>query len=361
MIFQFKESWGFNEFLIQVLKCPEGCVFCYDYSSNCKFWQNIASYWQSSFNSEGWLIDNYENLPSTLCAGIQIAGGTNHLKQGQYIKKLIENIPKHHKIQLVVKLWVIGDWNNQNFMIKIDEQDSQTLIETYSQISLNCGDYLFVNINNIAINALHSSPQIKLKLKTEDHSINSAFWGLSSFDLYIAQCPLSCEDCYGELETECSNCQKKWGFLNGKCIPAPPLEYANIRIQEIQGLKVNITESFLLYIEELNLFITEIGEKKLMIDKNISISTCQIYFKCQEKIQIQGQVRNNYSNDGQVSFSNDCLNSSSIIIYSVLFIDTVQSEKELVIFISKKTIEIAQVILLNNIETQVLIMQLYYD
>ncbi|CAK81648.1 unnamed protein product (macronuclear) [Paramecium tetraurelia] len=360
-IFQFQESWGVNQFLIEILECPEDCFFCYDYSSNCKLWYSIASYWQTNFDSEGWLIDNNENLSSSLCANIQIVGGTNLLRQGQYINKLIENVPKHFKAQVVLKLWALGDWNEQNFIIKIDEQDSQTLIQTYSQISLNCVNYLLVNINNIVINALHSSPQIKLELKTEDHSQNSAFWGVSSFDLYIAKCSLGCEDCNGELETECSNCKKKWGFLNGKCIPALPLEYANFRIQQNQGLKLNIADSFQLYIEELNQFITEVGEKIIIIDKSISTISFQIYLKCQEKIKIEGQVRNNYSNDGQIIFSNDCQNSSNIIIYSVLFIDTVQSEKELVLTISIQKVEIIQVILLNNIETNVLLMQLYYD
>ncbi|CAD8165540.1 unnamed protein product [Paramecium pentaurelia] len=355
----YNESWGFRDFIIEILQCPEGCLFCQDYISDCKLWNNIASYWQNSINSEGWLIDNNQQLISSVCAGIQIAGGTNILQQGQSIKKLIQNVPKHFKIQIVLKLWVMGITQSQNFYLKIDEQVQIIVINALSVLNIECVYSQLVNIKNIVINADHSSPEIKLEMYTENNQSQSTYWGVKSFDLYVAQCSIGCEDCNGGLETQCSNCLKKWGFLDGICIPAPPLEYTNIRIYQSQGLKTNFINQFQLYIQQLDQTFTEIGQKKLIIDKRITFCSFLISVKCQEKIKIESFFRNcNQCDDAQIPFSNYCLNESNTVNFSVILADTVQSEKELIINISQTKVEILQVIIQNDIETEVRILKI---
>ncbi|CAD8116963.1 unnamed protein product [Paramecium primaurelia] len=358
-ILQFQKPWGIREFKIEIQECPEGCLFCQDYISDCKLWNHIASYWQNSINSEGWLIDNNQLLTSSFCAGIQIAGGTNILQQGQSIKKVIQNVPNHFKIQIVLKLWVMGITQSQNLNLKIGEQGWYTKIDAQYTLAIECVNSQQVNIYNIALNIDHSSPEIEFKMFIENNKPQIQFWGVSSFDLYVAQCSIGCEECNEGLETQCSNCLKKWGLKDGKCIPAPPLEYTNIRIYQSQGLKINFINSFQLYIQELDQTITTIGQNKLIIDKSIIFSSFLISVKCQDKMKIESFFRNcNQCDNDQISFSNYCLNESNIVNFSVIFADTVQSEKELIINISQTKVEILQVILQNGIETEVQIMKI---
>ncbi|CAD8178192.1 unnamed protein product [Paramecium pentaurelia] len=346
----YYESYGFRDFIIEILECPEGFLFCQDYISDWKILNNIASYWLNSISSEGWLIDNNQQFSSS---------GSNILHQGQIMKKFIQNVPKHFKIKIILKLWVMGVKQNLNFIFKIDEQVQFININALSQQNIGCVNSQLVNINNITINNDHSSPEIRLEMYTENNQPQSRFWVVQSFDLYVAQCSIGCEDCNGGLETQCNNCFKKWGFLDGKCIPAPPLEYTNIRIYQSQGLKANFINSFQLYIEELDQTITEIGQKKLIIDKSITFCSFLISVECQEKIKIESLFRNcNQCDNAQISFSNYCLHESNIINFSVIFADTIQSEKELIINISQTKLEILQVIISNDIETEVHILKI---
>ncbi|CAD8095073.1 unnamed protein product [Paramecium primaurelia] len=129
------ESWGFNNFKIEITECPEGCQFCKDLTSPCDHWFNFASYWNSQDESDRWQIDNNEQLGFSECANLKIAGGNGTLSGGNSIQKLIETLIPHFRVQIVFKLWGIGSWNNELFNLDIDDNTIQ-LIKLIRQIQL---------------------------------------------------------------------------------------------------------------------------------------------------------------------------------------------------------------------------------
>ncbi|CAD8209788.1 unnamed protein product [Paramecium pentaurelia] len=358
----YNEAWGIQDFKIEILDCPQGCQFCQDQTSDCKFWSNIASYWQTSINSEGWQIDNTQPLISSICAGIEIAGGTNILQQGQNIKKLIDIVPSHFKVQIILKLWVIGNWDGENFILKIDDQIENSFpLFIQTPLKVECGTQQKVNITNIAVNALHTSHQIQLEMKTNQQIQKVAYWGVQSFDLYVAKCSIGCKECIGELGIQCSSCYKKWLYLDNQCTPVPPLECAHMRIQQSYGLQVDYMNSFHLYIDELDENFRGIGQTNLVLDQSISSITLQIYVQCQEQMKIESYFRGCGSfNPEQLSSLNYCPDKSNTLFQNAIFLEVLEYEKELIINIQERKLEIFQISVVNETETEILLIKIEF-
>ncbi|CAK78290.1 unnamed protein product, partial (macronuclear) [Paramecium tetraurelia] len=115
-----QESWGVQNLKIEILQCPQECVFCSDSISSCKFWKNVQSQQFANSPEEEWLIDGSQQVGSSNCNGIRIIGGMNVLQKGQELVKLMESIIPHFKVQILVKIWVIGEWQNEQFVFEID-------------------------------------------------------------------------------------------------------------------------------------------------------------------------------------------------------------------------------------------------
>ncbi|CAD8209024.1 unnamed protein product [Paramecium octaurelia] len=352
------ESWGFNNFKIEIEECPEGCTFCQDSTISCNQWINFASYWPSSNESDVWQIDNNQPLGYSKCASLEIAGGIDKLFKGQSISNLIQNLPTHFKVHIVVKLWVIGIWNQEAFYLNIDNQ-SKYSTQIYSLDSnFQCTEHQ-VKIINIDVNAYHTSQEIDIKMKSVKNLEENAYWGVSSFNLYVAKCSIGCEECNWDEAYKCIRCIKKWGSLNSECIPAPPLECSFVRINDIFRLKTNSINLFELTINELDLVMTEIGQKQLFVDDIISNISIQVQVQCQQNMEISSFFRNcNECQSEEYSFINQCTSQSNILIYNAIFIQVVESEKELLITMSQQKIEIIQVSIINDVETQVSILKI---
>ncbi|CAD8095071.1 unnamed protein product [Paramecium primaurelia] len=196
-------------------------------------------------------------------------------------------------------------------------------------------------------------------MSTAQNLVQNAYWGVSSFNLYVAKCSVGCEVCTGDITSQCIKCVKKFGLQKSKCIPAPPLECSYVRINQVVGLIVNLINPFQLKIVELDLIMNEIGSKQLFVDDIISSISLQIQVQCQEQKVISSYFR---TCDGceseQFSFYNLCLNQSNIIVYNTIFLQILESEKELLITMSQQKIEIIQISIINDVETEILILKI---
>ncbi|CAD8167852.1 unnamed protein product [Paramecium pentaurelia] len=263
--------------------------------------------------------------------------------------KVLKNSSKMFKT--LQNLYSFQTLESQNFNLKIGEQIWQVGQDALSQLIIGCVNSQLVNINNLVLNIDHSSPEIELVMQTENNQPQNAFWGLN-VQLVVK---IVMED----QKLNAIIVQKNGDF---QMVNVFLLLHQNILILESINHKVqkkNFINSLQLYIEELDQTITEIGQKKLIIDKSIIFSSFLISVKCQEKIKIDSFLRNcNQCDNAQISYSNYCLNQSNIVNFSVIFADIVQSEKELIINILQTKVEILQVILLNNIETEVYILKI---
>ncbi|CAD8147443.1 unnamed protein product [Paramecium octaurelia] len=116
IVLRQQESWGVSRFKLSILECFVGCLSCEDSTSSCLIWSSLASYWQTQMNEDGWLINGNQIVGFSYCGGIQIVGGTSILRQGDSLEKTLKDLPNHYQIQIVVKIWALGDWSNENLI-----------------------------------------------------------------------------------------------------------------------------------------------------------------------------------------------------------------------------------------------------
>ncbi|CAD8191748.1 unnamed protein product [Paramecium pentaurelia] len=346
------ESWGFKDFKIEILQCPKDCVFCRDQTS-CYFWINVESYWNSQINSEGWMINGNIPLTSSECNLMWIAG---ILQKGQRIEKIIDLLSPHFRVQISFKLWTIGEWSNELFKLEIDDEEKYSILITSDNFIYSQCQAQKVRITNIDVSSLHKSTQIKLLMKTEKYINDVAGWGLSQFDLFVAICSYNCKECYGELKSQCSICRDGWIMVDIGCI-APPLECSQIRITEYQNTQVDLMTSFRIRSDEIAQNISEIGQKTIILNKQIASINFQIQVKCLEKQIVKSFFRSCYSCDQeQYKFSNQCQNN--VIIYHPTFLQEQIDEKELIITISQQQLQIVQVATIEETKRQFLILEI---
>ncbi|CAD8052103.1 unnamed protein product [Paramecium primaurelia] len=145
------ESWGFQDVKIEILKCLK------DYqTSQCYFWINVESYWNSQSNSEGWMINGNQPLTSSLYNFMQIAGGFGILYTGYRIEKIIELLPPHFMIQIQkvgYKTIILNKYMAYiTFQIQVKYQEKQ-IVKSFSRncIQYDQKHYKFSNQNNVLI------------------------------------------------------------------------------------------------------------------------------------------------------------------------------------------------------------------
>ncbi|CAD8189293.1 unnamed protein product [Paramecium octaurelia] len=352
------ESWGFQNLQIEILECPPGCAFCSDSTSQCKFWKNVESYQFGKSTEEGWLIDGSQQITSSFCNGVRILGGINILQKGQGVVNLMESLVPHFKVQIMVKIWVIGEWQNEEFAFEIDGQ-------LYDGITIVSDDFIYPNcqkqkvrILNVDVNTFHSSPSIKLSMKTSKNIEAIAHWGFQSTEMFIAICASRCQTCTGELDSQCVICLEPWIKINIGCI-APPLECSQIQIIEQQNKQVDLKNSFQINIDELAQNLGEIGQKTVTIDKLIYSINFQIQVRCSEQKIVQSFFRScQQCYEDQYKLSNQCPNKSNILRYNAIFHQVMEQEKVLIITISESKLQILQVLSTEEESIQVLILQI---
>ncbi|CAD8150776.1 unnamed protein product [Paramecium pentaurelia] len=356
----YNESWGINTFILGILQCPQECLSCEDSTSNCIIWSNLASYWQNSMIDDGWLINGNEPLSSSICGGIEIAGGYPVLQQGHQIENRLQDLPIHFQIKIVFKVWVIGDWLNEIFALQIDNNSVYSLQIENTNLPFICGGIKQkVKIINVQSITSHTSEEINMVLSATQTPGKIASWGISSLDLYIAKCSNGCQVCYGIKETECNICIKKWGFYQNKCIPAPSIECSHIQIIQVNDLNLSFKNSFQIKIDEVNKNITDDGNINVIVGEQIPTITFKISVKCQENNTIDSFFRNcNQCQYDQYQFSNKCSHGSNVLLYNSTFKQVIESEKELIIRVSQKRLEIVQLSLENQTVREILIIKI---
>ncbi|CAD8207539.1 unnamed protein product [Paramecium pentaurelia] len=191
------ESWGINDFIIEILLCPKGCAYCQDDIMPCDFWIHVKSFWQTPSEFEGWKIDDNKTLSSSVCAGLNIAGGYSNLRLNQTVQNTIFNLSSHFNIQLEFKLWLFGNWDDDQFILKLDDQEILNQHLNQSAHYINCGGYYqYVSFINLRAQMNHSQSSMKITFTTQSNSTQNKYWGINAFDLYIGKCSINCEQCY---------------------------------------------------------------------------------------------------------------------------------------------------------------------
>ncbi|CAD8059213.1 unnamed protein product [Paramecium primaurelia] len=210
------ESWGIRDFSIQILRCPQGCLYCQDNDyNNCYYWIGLSSLWHESIEVDGW-IKNNNNMQPTIdkCVSFDII----KLAPNDKLEKIIENLNAHYKMQVQLQIWKIDSWNNEMFILEIDDQIyNQTILESTGIYNI-CGSNGLENIINIAITLPHSLYKCKITMRTNHNSITTnAYWGIRAFNIYLAKCITGCDQCLGPLKTECTVCSSGWVFYKNIC------------------------------------------------------------------------------------------------------------------------------------------------
>ncbi|CAK67614.1 unnamed protein product (macronuclear) [Paramecium tetraurelia] len=212
----YDESWGFQNFIIEILECPQDCIFCTDLTSSCYFWRSVKSYLPDLKPEEGWESDN-QIIMASECLGIKIYGGTNLLK-GKRIDKILETQIPHFKVQILIKLWTFGVWDNESFSLLIDDKLRYIKKMQSDKFVLKPYYLLETKITNVDVDQFHSSPKIKLSMITENNRHDLAYWGFESIDVFVGICSIGCQECTGELDSECVICLNKWINVDIGCI-----------------------------------------------------------------------------------------------------------------------------------------------
>ncbi|CAK62206.1 unnamed protein product (macronuclear) [Paramecium tetraurelia] len=278
VVFRQQESWGINWFELSILECFLGCLSCEDSTSSCLIWSSLASYWQTQMSDDGWLTNGGQIGGSNICGGLLIVGGTSILMQGQSLEKTLKDLPIHYLIKFVFKIWAIGEWEYEKLELQVDNQVWMSeSIQNNNPVPFDCGIKQKVSIVNTHTINNHTQNEMNIVIKSNQSSQKPAFWVIQSLDIYIAECSIGCQECFGTEPTMCTKCIKKWGFYQNQCIIAPPIECANVRIVQFKDQNINNPDTFQITIDEVNQNSIDKGQQKLFVSSSISTLTFKFW------------------------------------------------------------------------------------
>ncbi|CAD8213349.1 unnamed protein product [Paramecium pentaurelia] len=358
------ESWGINNFKIEILKCPKGCVYCQDDIMLCDFWIHVKSFWQTPSEFDGWKIDDTKTLSPSVCAGLNIAGGYPNLKVNQTIENTIFNLSSHFNVQVEFKLWLFGIWKDDQFILKLD--DYELLNEHINQSAhlINCGGIQQnVTLINLRAQMNHSQSSMKITFKTQSNSTLIKYWGINAFDLYIGKCSINCEQCYGPGYKECTACIQDWVIFKGECIyynKIPPLTCNHISIvQQLQNISNNIHQ-IQLKSDQIGQETLKLGENEIEFDLNMSIFNLEIQAQCQKNIYIYNsiQIYIRCYNQQQYIFTFSCQENLPTIILKTNLHQKFEQTKQFLLNLNKTSVELYQLVIMEYQQTQLLILSL---
>ncbi|CAD8190167.1 unnamed protein product [Paramecium pentaurelia] len=208
------ESWGINDFKIEILKCPNGCMYCQDDILPYDFWIHFKSFWITPSEFDEWKIDSNSTLSSSVCASLNIAGGYLKLGSNQTVQSTIFNLTSHFIVQVEFKIWLFGNWEVDQFILKLDNQELLNEHLNQSAHEIKCqGIKQNVSILNFRDQMNHSQSSMGITFATLSNSTQNKYWGINAFDLYIGKCSINCEQCYGPGYQQCTACIKIGYFL----------------------------------------------------------------------------------------------------------------------------------------------------
>ncbi|CAD8095968.1 unnamed protein product [Paramecium primaurelia] len=215
----YNESWGFRNFIVEVMLCSPGCLKCKnDTPDECWYYELIQMNWFENFNFDGWNLDNLQFLAKSQCVNIWVIGGVGQIPQSKQLSKQYSSLISHYKVLLEVQLWKFDIWNNNQFQLEIDgEISAQANFNQFEFIHL-CGDSNGgEKLLNIRVEQNHISDSMQIKMKSNIVSSNGS-WGLRAFRLFLAKCYDSCLACSGPNKNECSACKSGYILQNQECV-----------------------------------------------------------------------------------------------------------------------------------------------
>ncbi|CAK66915.1 unnamed protein product (macronuclear) [Paramecium tetraurelia] len=341
-----EESWGFRDFILSILRCPQGCIYCQDNDyNNCYYWIDFLSLWYQSIELDGWM-KNDNTLPATgQCVDIVLVGGKSNLAPNDKLGKIIENLAPHYRIQVNVQFWKIGLWKNEQFSLEIDDQINKTDLGTQGIYSI-CGATELVKIFNIGVTLSHSKSQCKITMRTNlNTETTDASWGIRAFDIYLAKCFTGCDQCIGPLKTDCKVCSSGWIFYKDLCTHPPPMLFSQISITQNKDSQSDQRISMEIRLLEVDQQIITQGDFTLLFKNNQQILTVQVYVKCFPNKTIKSQFQfNNIENSHKYQFEKECKQNFNSVIYKVKYDLRTITEQELIFNTSDTKCLIYQVI-----------------
>ncbi|CAD8148386.1 unnamed protein product [Paramecium octaurelia] len=343
------ESWGFRDFTLSIVKCPSGCLFCSDNEyNNCNFWFIISSLWHESIEFDGWMKNDNVQPETYKCVSFDLVGGYLNLAPNDKLEKIIQNLSFHYQIQINVQLWKIDTWNNENFELLVDDQiQYQTVLGTAGFYSI-CGSTGLEKIFNIAVNLSHSSSSCKITMRTNHNpATTNAYWGIRSFNLYIAKhCYDGCDQCRSLLKTDCTACLSGWVFYNNLCIFPSPMLGITIRITQIKDPRSNERIPMEINLLETNQQIVTQGSFTYTINNNLSILNIRVYAKCYPNKKMQSYFIKciECQSQNQYQFQHYCYGAINSIIYNARFQQMTVTNQKLIINTSDTECSIYQVV-----------------
>ncbi|CAD8139608.1 unnamed protein product [Paramecium octaurelia] len=304
------ESWGFNNFTLDILKCIPDCLLCNQNSSDiCQPKMDTTLIQIYKPNVDIWLLSN--NLPvlTTICLDkISLIGGFQILGRSDLLKTKI-NLDPHYQFEIKFKIWLIDISSISNsFNIVIDGIIHPFTIIPASSISF-CASSQQESVYNVDFIYSHQNLQVEIQIAPTSLIGSNPFWAIFDFNLYVFRCSSHCIKCSGYLKTQCEICAEDWFLDNGECNRIQnPLQITKIQFRQIVQTSISLSIPIQFQFQEIEIsqlsgfFYRE--QNKFQLDVQIQCNhnglvktemhvchSCQsqsIYaqtFQCQESIQ----------------------------------------------------------------------------
>ncbi|CAK60849.1 unnamed protein product (macronuclear) [Paramecium tetraurelia] len=213
------ESWGFRNFIVEVVLCSPGCLSCSnDTPDECLYYVPIEVNWFDSFNFDGWLLDNQQFVGISQCANMTVIGGVGLISGNKQLAKKYTSLIPHYKLKLQVQFWKFDFWNNNKFTLEIDGQKCQEAVFNQFEVIPLCGDSNGAEkLLDIRQELTHTSDSLQICMYSDLIAAN-AFWGLRGFRLFLAKCDATCLTCSGPNKNDCQSCQPGYRHENNECL-----------------------------------------------------------------------------------------------------------------------------------------------
>ncbi|CAD8181501.1 unnamed protein product [Paramecium octaurelia] len=353
------ESFGFRDFQLSIVRCPQGCLYCSDSDqSTCNYWVGVLSLWHESILLDGWMKNDIIQPATYRCESFDLVGGQLNLAPGDYVKKNIENLSPHYKIQVNLQLWKIDSWINENFYLFVDNSVvAQAVLGSGGAYSI-CGSNGLEQIYNIGVTLSHSSSKFQLTMTTSKVSgTTNSYWGIRALNIYLSKCYNSCNLCVGPYRTDCTVCSGGLVLYKSLCTNSPFFLLSKILINQIQDPKSDERIPMEINLLEVNQKIATQGTFTYSINNSLQILTIQVYAKCFTNIKMQSYLIKclQCQSQNEQEFFHYCYPTINTIVYTARF---QVSEQEWIINTSNTECSIYQVAQIDNQAVQIKLLEI---
>lgn len=185
--------------------------------SSSESFELVAEDFLDTFNlNNNW---QYSSLTvKTFCDPFTFIGGPNVFKSDSWIKKTINNLPKHYKMRLRVQFFIIGEWNSvDSGLVFVDGSQLLSIPKTekLAEYGQNCAGSIIKSSTKVDLLFDHTADSIIIELKSSISS-STGFWAINRFQLLAYLCDEFCGNCE-ENPTKCTDCPSGTQLNSEKC------------------------------------------------------------------------------------------------------------------------------------------------